>query len=369
MADDRDDASKTEEPTARRLDEARKKGQVALSREVNNWFVLLAAMLALLATAPSMAADARRLIELFLRHPHELSVDPAGLARALADAVWSAAISAAPVFGAIVVAGVGAGLAQAGWLWAPEVVMPKLDKISPLAGFKRLFSGTALVEFAKGIVKLGIVGWTAWWVLEPEFDTLGLYADRDLAATLALLAKLCLRLLAAVVAVMTVLAGADLLYQRLKFRRDLRMTRAELRDEYKEQEGDPMVKAKLRQIRQERARRRMMQAVPKADVVITNPTHYAVALKYDRDRMDAPVVIAKGVDRIALKIREVAEGAKVPVVENPPLARALHATVDLDREVPQEHYKAVAEVIGYVMRLRKETASASSPRPAPPPPR
>ncbi len=362
MADDRDDASKTEEPTPRRLEEARKKGQVALSREVNNWFVLLAATLALLVVAPAMATDARRLLALFLSHPHELSVDPAGLAGALSEAARTAAFAMGPVLGAIAIAGVGAGLAQAGWLWAPEAIKPKLDKISPLAGFRRLFSATALVEFAKGIAKLGIVGWTAWWALEPEFDGLGLYADRDLGATLALLAKLCLKLLAAVVAVMTVLAAADLLYQRLKFRRDLRMTRAELRDEFKEQDGDPMVKAKLRQIRQERARRRMMQAVPKADVVITNPTHYAVALKYDRDRMDAPFVVAKGVENVALKIREVATAAGVPVVENPPLARALHATVDLDREIPPEHYKAVAEVIGYVMRLRNAGGAKAATR-------
>ena len=352
MADDRDDSSKTEEPTAKRLDEARRKGQVALSREVNNWFVLLAATLALVALGPALATDAQRLLVLFLEQPHALALDPGGLRLALLDAFWAGTRAAAPLLAAIAVAGVAAGLAQVGWLWAPEAVRPKFEKISPLQGFRRLFSPSALLEFVKGIAKLALVGWVAWWVMAPEFDTLEIYADRELAATLALLGRLCLKLTAAVIAVMTVIAGLDLLWQRLKFRRDLRMTRTELRDEFKEQEGDPMVKAKLKQIRAERSRRRMMQAVPKADVVITNPTHYAVALKYDREKMNAPFLVAKGVDGVARKIRELATAAKVPVVENPPLARALHATVDLDREIPPEHYKAVAEVIGYVMRLK-----------------
>jgi flagellar biosynthetic protein FlhB len=358
MADDRDDASKTEEPTAKRLDEARRKGQVPLSREVNNWFVLLAATLALAALAPTLAADARRLLVLFLEQPHAIAVDAGGLRVALLDAVWGAARAAGPVLGAVAIAGIGAGVAQIGWLWAPAALAPRLEKLSPLKGLKRLFGPAALLEFAKGMVKLALVGGVAWWVMAPELDRLALYADREVAATLALLGGLCLRLAGAVIAVMTVIAGLDMLWQRLKFRRDLRMTRTELRDEYKEQEGDPMVKAKLKQIRAERSRRRMMQAVPKADVVITNPTHYAVALKYDRERMNAPFVVAKGVDRVALRIREIAEGAKVPVVENPPLARVLHAAVDLDSEIPPEHYKAVAEVIGYVLRLKAGTAPA-----------
>jgi len=357
VADDRDQSSRTEEPTPKRLEEARRKGQVALSREVNNWFVLLAATLALAAFAPTLASDARRLIIVFLERPHELALDAGGLRAALLDAFWAAVQAAAPVLAAIAVAGLAAGLAQAGWLWAPEAIRPKLEKISPLQGFNRLFSPSALLEFAKGVAKLTIVGWVAWWVMAPELDRLPVHTDRDLAVTLALLGRLCLKLAGAVIAVMTLIAGLDLFWQRLKFRRDLRMTRTELRDEFKEQEGDPMVKAKLRQIRAERSRRRMMQAVPKADVVITNPTHYAVALKYDRERMNAPFVVAKGVDNVALRIREIAAEAKVPVVENPPLARALHATVDLDDEIAPEHYQAVAEVIGYVLKLKRGAAA------------
>ena len=172
MADDRDDSSKTEEPTAKRLEEARRKGQVALSREVNNWFVLLAATLALVALAPSMAADARGLLVAFLESPHALVMDAGGLREALLRAFWTGTRAAAPLLAAIAVAGIAAGLAQAGWLWAPEAVRPKFEKISPLQGFRRLFSPAALLEFAKGIVKLALVGWVAWWVMAPEFDSL-----------------------------------------------------------------------------------------------------------------------------------------------------------------------------------------------------
>jgi flagellar biosynthetic protein FlhB len=215
-----------------------------------------------------------------------------------------------------------------------------------------LFSSASIVEFLKGLLKMAVVGWACWLVAAPEFERLPLFILREPAASLTVIADMTLRMLIAAVAVMTLIAGADLGYQRVRLRKELRMSRTEIRDEYKEQEGDPMVKAKLRQIRQERSRRRMMQAVPKADVVITNPTHYAVALKYDRDTMEAPIVVAKGLDRVALKIREIADANRVPVVENPPLARALHATVDLDDPVPPEHYKAVAEVIGFVWRRR-----------------
>jgi flagellar biosynthetic protein FlhB len=193
------------------------------------------------------------------------------------------------------------------------------------------------------------------------FDSLPLMVLRDVQQSLVEVSSLTLKLLFVVVAATVVIAAADLLYQRLKLQRELRMTRTELQDEFKEQEGDPMVKAKLRQIRQERSRRRMMSAVPKADVVITNPTHYAVALKYDRDAMDAPVVVAKGTDRVALRIREIAEENKVPIVENPPLARALHASVDIDRAIDPEHYKAVAEIISYVWRLKAGARGGARP--------
>jgi flagellar biosynthesis protein FlhB len=352
MAGEQDEASKTEEPTAKRMDDARKRGQVAVSREVNSWFVLLAATLTIAAFAPTLANRTKTLLLTFLSEPHRLRIEFSTIRDLILDLCLAMIVAIGPIVGAVLAAGVAAGILQIGWLYAPEAIAPKLSKISPMQGLKRLFSSASVVEFVKGLLKMAVVGWACWLVAAPEFERLPLFILREPAASLTVIADMTLRMLIAAVAVMTLIAGADLGYQRVRLRKELRMSRTEIRDEYKEQEGDPMVKAKLRQIRQERSRRRMMQAVPKADVVITNPTHYAVALKYDRDEMEAPVVVAKGLDRVALKIREIADANRVPIVENPPLARALHATVDLDDPVPPEHYKAVAEVIGFVWRRR-----------------
>jgi flagellar biosynthetic protein FlhB len=221
-----------------------------------------------------------------------------------------------------------------------------------MAGAKRLFSSRSLVEFAKGLLKLGIVGGVSWYLMRPEFDRLERFTGFDVMQMLAVLNDLSLRLMGAVLAVMTAIAGLDFFYQKFQLMKSLRMSREDMREEYKQQEGDPMIKGRLKQLRLERARRRMMAEVPKADVVITNPTHFAVALRYDQTAMAAPRVVAKGADLVAKRIRELAEEAKVPIVENPPLARALFATVELDQEVPPEHYKAVAKVISYVMALR-----------------
>ncbi len=361
MADDQDDSSKTEEPTAKRLQDARNRGQVAVSRELNNWLVLLAATLALVGFSPGVLHDSYRLLTHFLANAHQIPFEYGSMQAQMIALSLSVAASIGPLILAILAAGVAAGIGQVGWLMAPEAIKPQFSKISPLKGFERLFSGAALIEFAKGLAKMTIVGWACWLVAAPEFDRLPMFVLRDPAAALSTIGAISLKLLIAAVAAMTVIAAADVFYQRLRLRRELRMSRTEVRDEFKEQEGDPMVKAKLRQIRQERSRRRMMQAVPKADVVITNPTHYAVALKYDRTTMDAPILVAKGLDAVALKIRQVAEANRVPIVENPPLARALHASVELDQPISPEHYKAVAEVIGYVLRVRGHAASAAQP--------
>jgi flagellar biosynthetic protein FlhB len=252
----------------------------------------------------------------------------------------------------LVVAALAGSMLQTGILVAPEQITPKLERISPASGFKRLFSVRAVVELLKGIAKMTVVAVVGWYAIAPDMmaiERFVLLAPEDAAnSTRAIV----LVLMAAVMAAMTVIAGADLLYQRISHRRSLRMSREEMREEFKQSEGDPHIKGRLKQIRAERARRRMMADVPKADVVITNPTHFAVALKYEQGTMSAPRVVAKGADVIAAKIREVASANEVPIVENPPLARALYAAVDLDEEIPAEHYRAVAEVIGYVMRLK-----------------
>jgi flagellar biosynthetic protein FlhB len=252
----------------------------------------------------------------------------------------------------LMLAALGGNLIQHRLIWSLEVLAPKLSKISPAAGFKRLFSKQALANFAKGIVKLVLVGAVLTALMWPERGRIMALERADPAAVMPLALSLALKLLGAVVAIMAVVAIADYLFQYRQWYERQKMSLRELKEEFKQTEGDPVIKGKMKQVRHTKARRRMIAAVPKAAVVITNPTHYAVALQYERG-MDAPVCVAKGVDALALKIRQVAGEHAIPIVENPPLARALHATVEVDSAIPVEHYKAVAEVIGYVMRLRR----------------
>ena len=221
-----------------------------------------------------------------------------------------------------------------------------------MAGAKRLFSLKSVVEFLKGVAKITIVGAIATMLMLPSFEGLDQIVRMEIGGAANLLHALVSKLLFGVLAVVTIIAAIDFLYQRFEHMKQMRMSRQEIKDEYKQTEGDPVIKQRLRQVRQERARQRTMAAVPDASVIITNPTHFAVALKYELDDMEAPVLIAKGQDFLALKIREVAEEHDIPIVENPPVARALYANVEVDQEIPQEHFKAVAEIIGYVFRLK-----------------
>jgi flagellar biosynthetic protein FlhB len=225
-----------------------------------------------------------------------------------------------------------------------------------MAGFRRLFGLDGIVNLIKGIAKIGLVGGAAFLAIWPERSTLGSALDMSASGVAALAMSLIAKVLIAALIVLAAIAALDYFYQRQRFMTRHRMTRQELKDEVKQSEGDPQVKARIRQIRQERSRKRMIAAVPEASVVIMNPTHYAVALKYESGKMAAPVCVAKGVDLIALKIREVAKAHNIPIVENVALARALHATVEIDDEIPVEHYHAVAEVIGYVMGLKRGLA-------------
>jgi flagellar biosynthetic protein FlhB len=238
-------------------------------------------------------------------------------------------------------------------VFSAEKLKPNLEKISLSKGMKRLFSAPSWVELLKTVLKFLIVGGVVAAILLPKSSLLVEMPSRGVETILPTIYVLTLKLLGGVLAVMAVLAGADYLFQVQQHRKRLRMTKQELKDEFKQTDGDPMVKARLRQIRAERSRKRMMAAVPEADVVVTNPTHYAVAMKYDHGKMEAPKVVAKGVDHLAARIRAVAEEHKVPIVENPPLARALYATVEVDQEIPPEHYRAVAEVISFIMKLRR----------------
>jgi flagellar biosynthetic protein FlhB len=237
-------------------------------------------------------------------------------------------------------------------VFSTEPIKPQLSRISPAAGLARLFSRQALANFAKGLVKLGVVGAVMASLLWPQRHLLGALVATDPAVILPFTRTLAMKMLGTVVAILAIVATADYLFQYRQWFERHKMSLREMKEEFRQTEGDPAVKGKLRQLRQTRMRKRIMAAVPKASVVITNPTHFAIALRYERG-MNAPVCVAKGVDLIARKIRQVAEEHDIPVVENPPLARALHGTVEIDQEIPQEHYRAVAEIIGYIMRLRR----------------
>ncbi len=351
MAEDQDPAQKTEEPTQKRVEDSRRKGQVATSREVNHWFMILGASLLVIMLAPGMFGRIKDTMVKFIASPHDVTLDP-GTVHAIAVGLIGDLGSILAVPAAILMAlAVFGGLVQNGPIFAPELIKPKLEKISLLKGVKRLFSGRSLMEFTKGVLKLAIVATVATMVVVPEFDRLTQLPGYHISQLLAFLWELSGRVLIAVLAVMTVVAGIDFLYQKFEHNKKQRMSRQEIKDELKQTEGDPMIRARLRQIRMERARQRMMSAVPNAAVVITNPTHYAVALKYEHEDMEAPVLVAKGADKMAERIRDVAEENEVPIVENAPLARALYAGVEIDQEIPPEHYRVVAEIIGYVMRL------------------
>jgi flagellar biosynthesis protein FlhB len=352
MAETQDDSQKTEEPTQRRQEEAHQRGQVAESREVNHAFMLLAGALAMLAVGPSVTTDIGVILRGFLEHAHSIPVDLAALVELAARTLLEILAAVLVPLGLVLVAAIGAGLVQHGLVYAPDRIKPKFENISPFAGFKRLFGVRSWVEFGKGLAKIAVVGAVAaallWPQVPPIVNTPGLPVEEQLH----LIHSLVMRLFIGIISVMAVIAGADFLFQRFQLMRQLRMSRQELKDEFKQTEGDPAIKSRLRQLRQERARKRMMAAVPKASVVVTNPTHFAIALEYDRDAMAAPKLVAKGVDSLALRIREVAAEHSVPIVENAPLARALYASVEIDEEIPTEHYRAVAQIIGYVMRLK-----------------
>jgi flagellar biosynthetic protein FlhB len=352
MAEDNGDTDKTEEPTQKRLEEALKRGDVVKSQEVNTWFVIAGAALVLMAFSGTMGKDLTTTMRGLIANSYDISVDGPALPR-LFQKIGSEMIAAVAIpFLILLLAALGGNIIQHRIVWSFEALAPKLSKISPAAGAKRLFSKQALANLGKGLVKLVLVGSVLTALMWPERGRLEALTRSDPSFVMSLSLSLALKLLGSVVAMLAVVAAADYLFQYRQWYERQKMSLRELKEEFKQTEGDPAIKGRMKQVRQIRMRRRMMAAVPKATVVITNPTHYAIALEYERG-MDAPICVAKGVDSIALKIREVAGKHSVPIVENPPLARALHATVQIDQQIPPEHYKAVAEVIGYVMRLRR----------------
>jgi flagellar biosynthetic protein FlhB len=355
MADERDDTERSEDPTQKRLDEALERGDVAKSQEVNTWFVISAAALMLMAFSAPMGHGLATTLRGFIANSYAIRVDGRGFLHLVSKLAIEVIAAAAIPLLLLALAAIVGNLVQHRLVWSTEALKPKLSKISPVAGLKRLFSKQALVNFAKGLAKLALIGTIITLLLWHQRYRLDGLVTTDPAAILPLAQTLSLEMLGTIVAVLALIAAADYLFQYRQWFERQKMSMRELREEFKQTEGNPAIKAKIREIRQTRMRKRMMAALPTASVVITNPTHFAVALRYERG-MNAPVCVAKGVDALARRIREVATEHSIPVVENPPLARALHGTVEIDQEIPPEHYQAVAEVIGYVMRLNRAVA-------------
>jgi flagellar biosynthetic protein FlhB len=354
MSNEHDAASRTEEATPRRLDEARKEGDVAKSPELSQTLSLAGAFAALALGGAWFARNLAVGLTPFVAHPDSIELrGAAGVA-----VTWRLMALTAPtllcVLGAAMLAGVSGNVLQmGGFLFTTAKLRPDLSKISPGEGFRRIFGIDGLAQFARAALKVVLTGLVAWWALAPHAAELpGLVALNpiDLMAYGAGLAR---DLMFAVLALLALGAALDFLWQRQRFLVRMRMTKEELKEDYRQSEGDPRIKARVRQIRLERARRRMIQQVPKATVVVVNPTHYAVALRYEQGETPAPQCVAKGVDEVALRIREVAEEARVPIVEDAPLARALYGAVELDQIIPHEHYEAVAKIIGFILAGRR----------------
>jgi len=358
MSDTNDAASKTEEPTPRKLEQARQRGDVVKTMDLSAFASLAGAGAVVVMLGGWLSRNLAVQLAPFLSRPQEMALEGHGGV----DIFRYALMAALPAFGAVMAAaafsGVAANLLQTGFLFTPDKLKPDPGKLSPAQGFKRIFGPDGLIHFARSVLKVLATGAIGWWVLKPHWREITQLAALDPSGILPLTLDIVKRLVFSVAAFTLVVAGVDWLVQRQRFMARMRMSKEELKEDHKQSEGDPHVRARQKQIRNERARRRMMQAVPQATVVVMNPTHYAVALKYEQGEDAAPVCVAKGLDTLALKIREVAEAAGVPVIEDPPLARALYAAVDIDDMIPPAHYEAVAKIIGFILNGARRRAPA-----------
>ena len=352
MADENDSSDKTEDPTQKRLDDAHDRGDVAKSQEINTWFVIAGATLLLSTFSGSIGGGILVPMRNLIANSWMIRSDGPGLLALTASLEYAVVAAIGVPLLMLAIAAIIGNVVQHRLVWSGEALKPKLSKISPASGAKRIFGKQAAANFAKGIFKVTALGAVMTAILWPERHRLESMVRLDPSAILGTTTTLTQHLMGAVVAMLAVVAIADYLFQYRQWFERQKMSLQEMKEEFKQSEGDPHIKARIRQLRQARMKKRMMAAVPEASVIITNPTHYSVALSYERG-MSAPVCVAKGADNIAFKIREVAQQHGIPIVENVPLARALYATVEIDEEIPVEHYHAVAEIIGYVMGLRR----------------
>lgn len=358
FADDGQGGEKTEEPTAKKLEDARKEGQVAKSREIANGLGILALFLVLQLWVGNMGKSFMELFELiYTRIPDTVALVGNSVPEAAMNNMFQHAITLVikivlPIFLVGFVVAFISDYMQVKWKPTSKPLKPKFNKLNPVSGFKKIFSSNAIVELIKSIAKILIIFYVSYSFLKDKGEQLFLLYDLELMPAVILIGDTVVGLGIRIAVVYMILAMADFAYQKFKFHKDMKMTKQEVKEEYKNQEGNPEIKGKIRQRMREVSQRRMMQSLPQADVVITNPTHYAVAIKYDQEEAPAPVVIAKGEDYLAQKIKEVARENNVEIVENKPLARMLYANVDIGAQIPPELYQAVAEVLAFVYHAK-----------------
>lgn len=355
MADEEKDKSQqTEEPTEKRKQDAREDGQLPVSKELSSWCMLAVGTIILFGMGPGIGEKLKVMMLPFFEGGETIPFDHHTTSLLFNNILGNLLKTLGLPALFFVATALLIGFLQTKFNFSSKSLAPKGERISLLSGIQRLISAKSLIEFLKSVLKMAIIGSVGIYVFWPLFNHLESFQDIGLSQILPNLYKLSLKTFIAVLCVTLILAILDVVYQRFSHLQSLRMSKQEVKEEHKESEGDPHVKQRQRQIRMDKARKRMMAAVPTASVVVTNPQHYAVALKYEEDTMDAPVVVAKGMDFLALKIREIAKENDISIVENPPLARALYSTVEIDEEIPFEHYQAVAEVIRYVMQTKRK---------------
>lgn len=343
---------KTEKATPKKRQDARKKGQVAKSQDVNTAIVLFFGFALLSFLGGYMKDIVIGIYRMSFEEFMLMSLTENNIQIIFLQMIEKAAYLVAPIMITAMIAGAAANFMQVGFLFSTEAIQFKLSKIDPIAGFKRIFALRAIVELIKSILKIVLVGFVAFFVIWSRMDEILILSQKSIGAAFATLADITVKVGLFSSGVLLFIAFIDYLYQKFDFEKSIRMSKQDIKDEYKNIEGDPLIKSKIKQRQREMAMQRMMQEVPNADVVITNPTHFAIAIKYDDSEMDAPVVVAKGVDFIAQKIKFVAKENDVITIENRPLARALYDQTEIGQVIPEEFFKAIAEILAIVYKTK-----------------
>lgn len=352
MAENDDGQEKTEEPTAKRLEDSKKKGQIARSKELNTMAITLIGGMALVSMSGSMSEDLSSIMSSSFTIPRVDMFDPMAMTRRLVSSIQSALMMLAPFFVVVVVIAILSSIALGGMAFSGEAMTPKLSKMNPLKGMKRLFSLKGLVELAKAMAKFFLVGGATALVIWLSLDSFISLSGMSLKPAVKELVNLIGWAFVLISSTLILVAAVDIPFQLWDHRRQLKMTRQEVREEMKDTEGRPEVRGRIRQLQREMANRRMMEEVPKADVIVTNPTHYAVALRYNQATMMAPVVVAKGAELVAANIRRVGTEHEVPIIESPMLARAIYFHTELGEAIPAGLYLSVAKILAYVFQLK-----------------